>query len=245
MFHKGTEVKHDEHMVKTHSFFSWYLVSPRFNTPAFQKDFTNTLNRLHLCFFVSSCFITFHHFKHLSPVVVLISAIYISIWFHQFSSYFIIFHPHPRLPHRCWLSRQRPGGFRAPRFSGWCVVHSSDLDTTNSANPFWRHPEGILNSLNFTKCRKMWSKITEPVVFRWMQKDWESLSDRPDIALGTELDPAGLTNHERTASLNGLAAGRGNSGSVRFHLKHLETAGDGHSMFRWHWMVHMKFRWIP
>ena len=83
-----TEVKHDERMVKTHSFFSWYLVSPRFNTPAFQKDFTNTLNRLHLCFFVSSCFITFHHFEHLSPVVVLISAIYISIWFHQFSSYF-------------------------------------------------------------------------------------------------------------------------------------------------------------
>jgi hypothetical protein len=92
-------------------------------------------------------------------------------------SCFIIFHPHPRLPHCCWLSGQRPGGFRAPRFSGWRVVHSSDLDTTNSANAFWRHSEGILNSLNFTKCRKMWSKITEPVV-RWMQKDWESLSDR-------------------------------------------------------------------
>ena len=58
-------------------------------------------------------------------------------------SCFIIFHPHRRLPHCCWLSGQRPGGFRAPRFSGWRVVHSSDLDTTNSANAFWRHSELI------------------------------------------------------------------------------------------------------
>ena len=81
--HRGeTRWTHGEN---THFFSSWYLVSPRFNTPAFQKDFTNTLNRLHLCFFVSSWFVTFHHFEHLSPVVVLINAIYISIWFHQFS----------------------------------------------------------------------------------------------------------------------------------------------------------------
>ena len=47
---------------------------------------------------------------------------------------------------------------------------------------------------------------------------------RLEIALHrTELDPAGLANHERTASLNGLAAGRGNSGSARFRHP-LETA---------------------
>ena len=46
---------------------------------------------------------------------------------------------------------------------------------------FWTH----WTLQNAEKYSKMWSKITEPVVLGWMQKDWESLSDRTSHWVGS------------------------------------------------------------